>query len=381
MPSTLFGRIDRRRGVDAPPGDRRGRRRAGGQRRPRPPPRDGDDGIRPRLGRGTSALVVADRDGNVVVVTQTLSTWGGSFYVSPGLGFLYNNHLRMARARRGHAGRADAARAIVVGQRLDDRLPRGRRPAGAAAGARRRRQRLDRAVGRRGDPGRRRRRARRAGGGRSAAAARRRERRRADRGSLPAPPGRRADPARPRRDADRRARASCATGSCRRWPSARSRGRSRPAPIRAARTPPSPCPDAVGAPSRRTLRYSAPLACAVPSCPAPRPRRRRPDARRPPRLPTPQPADGRRCAGDAGRGVAPAARREVDAPARLRAEGRREVRGPLRGRDHPAADDAAQRLLPVRRPHHLGRRLRARPRLPAAGRRPAPTGPATAPAR
>jgi gamma-glutamyltranspeptidase len=27
-------------------------------------------------------------------VTQTLSTWGGTFYVSEGLGFLYNNHLR-----------------------------------------------------------------------------------------------------------------------------------------------------------------------------------------------------------------------------------------------------------------------------------------------
>jgi gamma-glutamyltranspeptidase len=29
-------------------------------------------------------------------VTQTLSTWGGNFYVSEGLGFLYNNHLRFA---------------------------------------------------------------------------------------------------------------------------------------------------------------------------------------------------------------------------------------------------------------------------------------------
>lgn len=47
-----------------------------------------------RLGRGTTAFVVADAAGNVVVVTQTLSTWGGSFYVSDGLGFLYNNHLR-----------------------------------------------------------------------------------------------------------------------------------------------------------------------------------------------------------------------------------------------------------------------------------------------
>ena len=30
----------------------------------------------------------------MIAVTQTLSTWGGTFYVSNGLGFLYNNHLR-----------------------------------------------------------------------------------------------------------------------------------------------------------------------------------------------------------------------------------------------------------------------------------------------
>jgi gamma-glutamyltranspeptidase/glutathione hydrolase len=42
---------------------------------------------------GTTAFTVADADGNVVAVTQTLGTWGGSFYVSPGLGFLYNDKL------------------------------------------------------------------------------------------------------------------------------------------------------------------------------------------------------------------------------------------------------------------------------------------------
>lgn len=42
---------------------------------------------------GTTAFVVADGDGNVVSVTQTLGTWGGNFYVSPGLGFLYNDKL------------------------------------------------------------------------------------------------------------------------------------------------------------------------------------------------------------------------------------------------------------------------------------------------
>jgi gamma-glutamyltranspeptidase/glutathione hydrolase len=35
-----------------------------------------------------------DAEGNMIAVTQTLSTWGGTFYVSDGLGFLYNNHLR-----------------------------------------------------------------------------------------------------------------------------------------------------------------------------------------------------------------------------------------------------------------------------------------------
>jgi gamma-glutamyltranspeptidase/glutathione hydrolase len=43
---------------------------------------------------GTTAFVVADAGGNIVSVTQTLGTWGGNFYVSPGLGFLYNDKLR-----------------------------------------------------------------------------------------------------------------------------------------------------------------------------------------------------------------------------------------------------------------------------------------------
>jgi gamma-glutamyltranspeptidase len=42
---------------------------------------------------GTTAFTVADAEGNVVAVTQTLGTWGGNFYVSPGLGFLYNDKL------------------------------------------------------------------------------------------------------------------------------------------------------------------------------------------------------------------------------------------------------------------------------------------------
>jgi gamma-glutamyltranspeptidase len=42
---------------------------------------------------GTTAFAVADADGNVVAQTQTLGTWGGNFYVTPGLGFLYNDKL------------------------------------------------------------------------------------------------------------------------------------------------------------------------------------------------------------------------------------------------------------------------------------------------
>jgi len=55
-----------------------------------------------RIGRGTTAFAVADADGNMIVVTQTLSTWGGNFYVSKGLGFLYNNHLRSTRTQPGY---------------------------------------------------------------------------------------------------------------------------------------------------------------------------------------------------------------------------------------------------------------------------------------
>ncbi len=42
---------------------------------------------------GTTSFAVADADGNMVAVTQTLGTWGGNFYVTPGLGFIYNDKL------------------------------------------------------------------------------------------------------------------------------------------------------------------------------------------------------------------------------------------------------------------------------------------------
>jgi gamma-glutamyltranspeptidase len=46
---------------------------------------------------GTTAFVVADAEGDMIAFTQTLSTWGGNFYVSKGLGFLYNDHFRGGR--------------------------------------------------------------------------------------------------------------------------------------------------------------------------------------------------------------------------------------------------------------------------------------------
>jgi gamma-glutamyltranspeptidase len=57
-----------------------------------------------RISTGTTSFAVADADGNMIAVTQTLSTWGGTFYVSKGLGFLYNNHLRGNRTQEGAYG-------------------------------------------------------------------------------------------------------------------------------------------------------------------------------------------------------------------------------------------------------------------------------------
>jgi gamma-glutamyltranspeptidase len=83
----LFGRIDPVKASRFP---------AGGAAEPPTPPG--------RIGRGTTGFVVADADGNMIAVTQTLSTWGGNFYVSKGLGFLYNNHLRSNRTTEGAYG-------------------------------------------------------------------------------------------------------------------------------------------------------------------------------------------------------------------------------------------------------------------------------------
>jgi gamma-glutamyltranspeptidase len=51
----------------------------------------------PGIQTGTTSFAAADVEGNMVAVTQTLSTWGGNFYVSKGLGFLYNDHFRGGR--------------------------------------------------------------------------------------------------------------------------------------------------------------------------------------------------------------------------------------------------------------------------------------------
>lgn len=58
-----------------------------------PTPTGGDDDSTFHHAAGTTAFTVADADGNVVAVTQTLGTWGGNFYITPGLGFIYNDKL------------------------------------------------------------------------------------------------------------------------------------------------------------------------------------------------------------------------------------------------------------------------------------------------
>ena len=54
-----------------------------------------------RIQTGTTSFVVADGQGNMIAFTQTLSTWGGNYYVSKGLGFLYNDHFRGGRGGTG----------------------------------------------------------------------------------------------------------------------------------------------------------------------------------------------------------------------------------------------------------------------------------------
>jgi gamma-glutamyltranspeptidase len=66
---------------------------------------DGPDALEGRhVQTGTTSFVVADGDGNMIAFTQTLSTWGGNYYVSKGLGFLYNDHFRGGVGRGGGFG-------------------------------------------------------------------------------------------------------------------------------------------------------------------------------------------------------------------------------------------------------------------------------------
>jgi gamma-glutamyltranspeptidase/glutathione hydrolase len=51
---------------------------------------------------GTTSFALADAEGNMIVFTQTLSTWGGNYYVSKDLGFLYNDHFRGGRGGTGY---------------------------------------------------------------------------------------------------------------------------------------------------------------------------------------------------------------------------------------------------------------------------------------
>ncbi|HUF48026.1 MAG TPA: gamma-glutamyltransferase [Vicinamibacterales bacterium] len=73
-----------------------------GRGAPPPAPATDDDIAGRRIETGTTAFVVADAEGNMIAFTQTLSTWGGTFYVSKGLGFLYNDHFRGGRGGTGY---------------------------------------------------------------------------------------------------------------------------------------------------------------------------------------------------------------------------------------------------------------------------------------
>lgn len=93
-----------------------------------------------RISTGTTAFAVADAEGNMIAVTQTLSTWGGTFYVSEGLGFLYNNHLRFGAG--GAPGRflplarssSTSVPTLVFKKSADPAVPGVPRLAAAAAG-------------------------------------------------------------------------------------------------------------------------------------------------------------------------------------------------------------------------------------------------------
>ena len=93
-----FKLIDPRKVYVAPQGGRGRGAGTGGAGGPGGPGAEEDRPIQ----TGTTSFAAADAEGNMVAVTQTLSTWGGNFYVSKGLGFLYNDHFRGGRGGTGY---------------------------------------------------------------------------------------------------------------------------------------------------------------------------------------------------------------------------------------------------------------------------------------
>ena len=129
--ATLFKRIDPKKASRATPEGRGGGPGTGG---------GGLEDLVGHISTGTTAFAVADADGNMIAITQTLSTWGGTFYVSEGLGFLYNNHLRFGGG--GAPGRflplarssSTSVPTLVFRRSSDSNVPGVPRLATAAAG-------------------------------------------------------------------------------------------------------------------------------------------------------------------------------------------------------------------------------------------------------
>jgi gamma-glutamyltranspeptidase/glutathione hydrolase len=96
-----FKLLDKSKSYQAPTGGGRG----GGVPGPLDSWTPGPSGLEvpeSRIGTGTTSFALADTEGNMIVFTQTLSTWGGNYYVSKGLGFLYNDHFRGGRGGTGY---------------------------------------------------------------------------------------------------------------------------------------------------------------------------------------------------------------------------------------------------------------------------------------
>ena len=94
-----------------------------------------------RIGRGTTAFAVADADGNMIAVTQTLSTWGGTFYVSDGPRLSLQQPPALRRRRAGPLPAARRARRRRACRRWCSRRRVGTGARHAAAGGRGGRQR------------------------------------------------------------------------------------------------------------------------------------------------------------------------------------------------------------------------------------------------